>query len=123
LRAWLYRVVKHRALNAARGARRRLARESRIANERLVATAGGAFDRVDALAVVEALDRLAAEERELVVMRIWGGLSYEEIATALSTSSSSAHRTFQRALEKLREILEPPCSTNKNQTSSDFRPT
>src|SRR5260370_23966564 len=48
LRAWLYRVVKHRALNAARGARRRLARESRIANERLVATAGGAFDRVDA---------------------------------------------------------------------------
>src|SRR2546423_10524135 len=33
--AWLYRVVKHRALNAARGDRRRRERESRAMAERL----------------------------------------------------------------------------------------
>src|ERR1043165_3531589 len=33
--AWLYRVVKHRALNAARGDRRRRKRESRATAERL----------------------------------------------------------------------------------------
>jgi RNA polymerase sigma factor (sigma-70 family) len=122
LRAWLYRVVKHRALNAARGVRRRRERESRAATDRLRTPEFAGAEREDVLAVVEAVHRLAPDERELVVMRIWGGLSYDEIATALSTSTSSAHRTFQRALEKLREILEPPCSTNKNQTSSDFRP-
>ena len=37
--AWLYRVVKHRALNAARGDRRRRERESRAMAERFPETA------------------------------------------------------------------------------------
>jgi RNA polymerase sigma-70 factor (ECF subfamily) len=73
-----------------------------------------AFDRGDSLAVIDALDELEASERELVVMRIWGGLKYEEIAEALAISISSAHRQYERALTKLRQILESPCSTNTN---------
>src|SRR3954452_131567 len=46
--AWLYRVVKHRALNAARGARRRRERESRAFADRFaVSNAVSAFDRDD----------------------------------------------------------------------------
>jgi RNA polymerase sigma-70 factor (ECF subfamily) len=120
LRAWLYRVVKHRALNAARGARRRREREARAATGRLnIAEESAAFDRWDAIAVVEALDRLEPAEREVVVMRIWGSLTYDEIAAALTISTSSAHRHFERALEKLRHALEPPCSTKKNPANSN----
>src|SRR5215216_5389321 len=36
--AWLYRVVKHRALNAARGDRRRRERESQVMAERFSET-------------------------------------------------------------------------------------
>jgi RNA polymerase sigma-70 factor, ECF subfamily len=122
LRAWLYRVVKHRALNAARGARRRRERESRAATDRSRTPEFAGARREEAFAVVEAVQRLPPDERELVVMRIWGGLSYEEIAAALAISTSSAHRRYQQALEKLRNVLEPPCSTNKNPASSDFRP-
>jgi RNA polymerase sigma-70 factor (ECF subfamily) len=122
LRAWLYRVVKHRALNAARGARRRRERESRAATDRLRMPEFTGAQREETFAVVEAVNRLASDERELVVMRIWGGLSYDEIAAALAISTSSAHRRYQKALEKLRNVLEPPCSTNKNPASSDFRP-
>ncbi|MEX0642233.1 MAG: sigma-70 family RNA polymerase sigma factor [Pirellulales bacterium] len=119
LRAWLYRVVKHRALNAARGARRRRDRETRAATGRLAAAdESAAFDRWDAITVVEALDRLESAEREVVVMRIWGSLTYKEIAIAISISTSTAHRHFERALEKLRHVLESPCSTNKNPASS-----
>ena len=110
--AWLYRVVKNRALNVARGARRRRERETRVA--RLVIRDTQPFDRCDALAVTAALEQLAANEREVVVMRIWGGLKFEQIAAALAVSTSTAHRVYQQALQQLRERLESPCSTNTN---------
>jgi RNA polymerase sigma factor (sigma-70 family) len=111
--AWLYRVVKNRALNMARGARRRRERESQAMAERfVVAQQRAATDRSDSLAAIEALEQMETEDRELVVMRIWGGLKYEEIAEALTISTSSAHRQYERALIKLRQILESPCSTN-----------
>ena len=120
LRAWLYRVVKNRTLNAARSDRRRRDREARAATGRLAAAdESAAFDRWDALTVVEALDRLDPAEREVIVMRIWGSLTYEEIAIALSISTSTAHRHFERALEKLRHVLESPCSTNQNPANSN----
>jgi RNA polymerase sigma-70 factor (ECF subfamily) len=116
--AWLYRVVKNRALNAARGARRRRERETQSIAERFPVTQqSSSFDRTESLAVVEALDRLETGDREIIMMRIWSGLTYEEIATALSISTSSAYRQYERALEKLRPLLESPCSTNENRSA------
>jgi len=113
--AWLYRVVKNRALNAARGTRRRRERESRVMADRFAAEEQTAtFDDDDSRAAIGALEQLEVNERELVVMRIWGGLKYDEIAVALAISVSSAHRQYERALVKLRKILETPCSTNAN---------
>ncbi len=118
--AWLYRVVKNRALNAARGARRRRERESRAMADRLSDSGRpAAFDRHDAIAATEALTQLEPDERELVVMRIWGGLTYEEIGQALAISTATAHRHYERALTKLRNLLESPCSTNKNQANTN----
>jgi RNA polymerase sigma factor (sigma-70 family) len=108
-------VVKHRALNAARGARRRRDRETRAFAQRFLETqSADQFDRLDAIAVAEALDQLPAESREIVVMRIWGGLTYEEIAAALQISISTAHRAYGYALAALRQKLESPCSTKPN---------
>lgn len=116
LRAWLYRVVKNRALNAARGARRRRERETRAAGERLLTKNSSSVDREELLAIVGALESLTGEERELVIMRIWGALGFDEIATALAKSTSTVHRQYHQALEKLRQIVEPPCKTNENPT-------
>lgn len=120
IRAWLYRVVKNRALNMARGERRRRDREIHVATLRLVTTNDSPkLDRWDALTVTEALDQLEPTEREIVVMRIWGSLTYEEVATALSMSISTAHRHFERALENLRQTLGSPCPTTKNPANSN----
>ncbi len=116
--AWLYRVVKHRALNAARGDRRRRQRESQAMADRFASSQQrAAFDRYAAIEAAEALVHLDTGERELVVMRIWGGLTFDEIGVALAISAATAHRHYQRALTRLRNILESPCSTNKNRTN------
>src|SRR6186997_232298 len=69
--AWLYRVVKHRALNVARGDRRRRERESRAIAERFPGTAKPTeFDGDETMAATDALVQLEPGERELIVMRI-----------------------------------------------------
>jgi RNA polymerase sigma-70 factor (ECF subfamily) len=118
--AWLYRVVKHRALNAARGDRRRRERESRAMAERFPDVEKSVtFDGDAAIAATDALVQLEPSERELVVMRIWGNLTYEEIGTALNISTATAYRQYERALTKLRNILESPCTTSKNRANTN----
>lgn len=116
--AWLYRVVKHRALNVARGDRRRRERESRAMAERFpTSEQPTAFDGDDTIAATNALVQLEPRDRELVVMRIWGGLTYNEIGTALNISTATAHRQYERALTRLRSTLESPCTTNKDRAN------
>jgi RNA polymerase sigma-70 factor (ECF subfamily) len=115
---WLYRVVKNRALNSARGARRRRERETRsIAGRFTIERQPATFQRTETTAIAEALDHLSADDRELIVMRIWGGLTFEEIATCRSVSISSVHRYYGHALENLRNILESTCSAQTNRTT------
>ena len=117
--AWLYRVVKHRALNLARGDRRRRERESRAMAERLSGKENSvAFGGDELSAATDALLQLELGERELVIMRIWGNLTYDEIGAAFNVSTATAFRQYERALMKLRNILESPCTTNKNRMNT-----
>jgi RNA polymerase sigma factor (sigma-70 family) len=122
LRAWLFRVVKHRALNMARSDRRRREREDRAAESRFVALRRQSGDAFDELEISEALDSLDAVEREVIVMRIWGGMTFAEIAAALKSSTSNVHRRYQHGLEALRQKLETPCPANENQATGRCQP-
>ena len=107
--AWLYRVVRNRALNAGRAARRRLTHEQQA----------GARDesrRVGGEGNVELLDALAtldATAREIVVLRVWGQLAWQEIADVVGGSKSSAQRNYVQALDRLRIVWEPRASETK----------
>ena len=112
--AWLYRVVRNGALNACRAARRRGRHES--------AAAGAAkawFDSrheqlVDAREAEQALTHLPDTQRETVVARLWGGLSFEEIAELTGSSVSTAHRRYQSGIQALRERLGVSCPENES---------
>ena len=106
---WLYRVVKNKALNVARGHTRRRERETEAWRRRLVREGPADADRADLL---EAVERLPVEQRELIVLRVWGGLSFAEIAAATEVATSTAHRQYQEALESLRQHWIEPCRTN-----------
>jgi RNA polymerase sigma-70 factor (sigma-E family) len=57
------------------------------------------------LALLDALGRLPAKDRAVVVLRYWEDRSVEETAEAMRASSSAVRTRSVRALAKLRELL------------------
>jgi RNA polymerase sigma-70 factor (ECF subfamily) len=109
--AWLYRVVRNGAIDAGKTERRRQRREQTAARpERWFLEP--AVDGLDAATAVAALKRLPAEQREAVVARHWGGLSFEQIAAAAGCSVSTAFRRYAAAIESLRKELGVSCPDN-----------
>jgi RNA polymerase sigma-70 factor (ECF subfamily) len=91
--AWLYRVVRNGALDAAKKARRRQRRESAVARP-VRWFVEPEVDGLDAETAVAALQRLPEDQREIIVARHWGGLSYEQIAAVAGCSASTAFRRY-----------------------------
>jgi RNA polymerase sigma-70 factor (ECF subfamily) len=106
--AWLYRVVRHAAIDAGRSARRRQRRES-VAAAQARWFREAEVDGLDAESAVSALQRLPLEEREVIVARLWGGLSFEQIAELAGCSASTAFRRFGAGITTLRRELGVPC--------------
>ena len=106
--AWLYRVVRNGALDAARGARRRQRRETAAARS-VRWFVEPEVDGLDAETAVAALQRLPPEQREVIVARHWGGLSYEQIAEVAGCSASTAFRRYTAGVEDLRKQLGVSC--------------
>ena len=77
--AWLYRVVRNKAITAWRSAKRRQRHETEAVAHRPAAFVRSAADRIDAGVAAAALDSLSIELREVVVARIWGGLTFQQI--------------------------------------------
>lgn len=102
---WLFRVVRNGAISQRRAAQRRRRHESAAANERPSWFQTSENTLVDDDALTEALRSLGDTHREVIVARIWGGLSYEQVAEVIGISRSSAHRRYETGLGLLRERL------------------
>jgi len=103
--AWLYRAVRNRAISGIRSAGRRRRHERSAAM--LVETwfLPSEENAVDGKLATQALQSLPEDQREIVVARIWGGLSFQQFAQVAGVSSSTAHRRYQSALAALRQEL------------------
>lgn len=109
--AYLYACVKRSAIDWTRSSRRRGRREEASASGR----AEGAMlacpvERDERRAMIEAaLSRLPGEQREVVVMKIWGGLTFAQIGEALEVSHDTAASRYRYAIAKLRgQLAEEP---------------
>ena len=113
--AWLFKVVRNLARTQYQVRRRREAREQRVAvSEEHDNDPGSVVETKEIAAMLQLLE---PELRDIVIMRLWGGLTLEEIAVAYGTSVATAHRRYREALEKLRREMGIPCpnqmETNK----------
>jgi DNA-directed RNA polymerase specialized sigma24 family protein len=64
------------------------------------------------------LAELEPDVRELIIARLWGGLTYEEAARLQGCSLTTAHRRYQAGLARLHERLEARWnSTNSTATT------
>ncbi|MBI1902363.1 MAG: sigma-70 family RNA polymerase sigma factor [Planctomycetia bacterium] len=115
---WLYSVVRNRSISAVRRTVRRRKHEARAAAEHDGWFEAASDVRLDAQAAAVHLRSLPIEQREPIVLHIWGGLTFEQIAELIQTSSSTAHRRYLAGLATLRERLQQPCpKKNPNVTS------
>ena len=104
--AYLFTCVKHCALDWQRGWRRQLRREEQAARpEAEPLFVGPAEDDERRSAIAAALRELPPEQAEVLVLKIWGGLTFPQIAAALETSPNTAASRYRYAIAKLRETL------------------
>jgi len=96
---YLFRAVRNGALNHIRGQ----SKEVELAD-------GAAWlespdgSKETALALQSALNALPAEQREVVVLRIWGQLTFEEAAEVIGVSPNTAASRYRYGLAKLKDI-------------------
>ena len=100
--AYLYRAVRNAALNVRRNGERDVPFETQ---DPWFVHRGG--DREAALALQVALGELPEEQRKVVIMRIWSGMTLEEIAAATGSPLNTVASRYRYALGKLREQLKP----------------
>jgi RNA polymerase sigma-70 factor (ECF subfamily) len=107
--AWLYRVVRNGALTVTRADRRRRHHEAVAAVRRPTSCMNPEGAALDAATALAALERLPSDQREAVVARLWGSLTFEQIGELSGVSAMTAHRRYVLGLEALRERLRVPC--------------
>ena len=103
--AWLYRVVRNRSIDASRSDRQRRRREASVARS----VRWFAEDGLDAEHAVAALEHLPVEQREVIVARLWSGMTLEQIAAVAGCSTATAYRRFESGIAALREKMGAPC--------------
>ena len=117
--AWLYTATKRRALNIARGELRRQEHHTRAAQQRsewfvtAVDTSAAASAELGER-VIAGLQQLQGEQRELVVARVWGNLSFEQLGQMHGCAPSTALRRYQAALACLRTSVLADLCPNGN---------
>lgn len=102
--SWLYRIAVNESLN--RATRRR---KTEVLDETLEARTDGpeaqAARSEQALLVERAVEQLSDTYREVIVLRHWLDLSYDEIAEALHVPAKTVKSRLFSARAKLAEIL------------------
>ena len=109
------KVVRNAAISVSRSEERRRHHESAAAHPKEPWFNARVDERIDASIASGALQELPIEQRETIVARLWGGLSFEQIADLMQTSVSTAHRRYVAGLTALRERLSVPCRKPKTQ--------
>jgi len=107
---WLYRIAHNEAYSQLRKRKPEVDAEN-VEPEATGAgiTVGGSsvFPIELSLAVASALGRLSAEQREAVVLKIYQGFKFEEMAEILECPASTVKSRLYTALELLKADLAP----------------
>jgi RNA polymerase sigma-70 factor, ECF subfamily len=100
---YLVTAVRHLALDTLRRRRRVEAGQALVAKAGSTAQASGP----DAERIDLALRGLPAEQREVVVLRVYQGLSFAEVAARTESPLGTVHSRYRYAMTRLRETLSP----------------
>ena len=106
--AYLFACVRTAALDLSRAGRRRKRHEGNVS----VSAGASIFQHDDEAgrddwreAIEAAMKKLPAEQREVLVLKIWGGLTFAQIGESLAIPANTAGSRYRYALERLEAAL------------------
>ncbi len=108
-RAWLFRAVRSRSLNQKRSQQRRQNRENAVAQSELNRPANRGSEETNIQWINEAMQFLKPQQREIIALRIWNQLGWQQISEITQQSTSNAHRQYVDALTSLKLLWEQHC--------------
>jgi RNA polymerase sigma-70 factor (ECF subfamily) len=106
---WFYRILRNLCLDHIRRSRRR--REVPLSEALVVAD--GSAERETHRALRRAIDGLAVEQREVVILHYFEGLSYKEMASTLGKPMGTIMSTLYHARQQLKRALEGARSSSE----------
>jgi RNA polymerase sigma-70 factor (ECF subfamily) len=108
-KAFLYRTAHNLAIDWLRRRRARLDSEDRLQKEHAPSdqSAGDPDTALLAKSFEEAMKTLPDEQRTVAQLKIWDGLTFEEIAETQGIPLNTAASRYRYAIEKLRSLLRP----------------
>ncbi len=105
-RAWLFTVLRRKALAYRKTEPTSLAREF---------SASVNADQSARLMLEEALRRLTALDQEIILLHLWEGLTFEAIADILVMPRNTVLSRYARAIQQLRVFFDVPEQIKKRQ--------
>ena len=109
-RAWIFTIAHHRFLDERRRSKRRPVEPApdEVLTDRLprVDAESEAMERVSQHHVAEVIERLAPAQRDVLLLRILGGLTIEEIAVAVGKRPGAVKALQRRGLAALKRELD-----------------
>lgn len=104
-RAYLFAAVRNAPLNVMRGQERRHRREDAASRDGEAVFQEPVERSEEVEALNAALNAIPAPQREVVMLKVWGGLTFGEIAEMLGIPRSTAASRYRYALDELRKQL------------------
>ncbi len=108
-RGWLLRSIHHLAIDRIRRreTRERTADRFSIEHIELFATDADPDEAAFRLGLAEALGDLPEDQRSVVHLKLWEGLTFEAIARLLDIPPNTAASRYRYGIDKLRARLRP----------------
>jgi RNA polymerase sigma-70 factor (ECF subfamily) len=107
--AWLYTSVRNAAIGGRRSVTRRKRREEVVAEQKTSWFEPDLTAPIDAGSAQAALTRLPDVQREVIMLRLWGGLPFAEIAAIMNAGVSTVFDQYKAGLAGVRKIMEEKC--------------
>ena len=118
---WLYAVARRVIANLHRSERRRTRLGGRLAESLRTELATHTVASGEAAGALRAMADLGDEDRELLLLVAWEGLSPSQAAKVLEISSLAARSRLHRARRRLRDLMEgdKPVTTRSSELDTE----
>jgi len=105
--ALAYATIRRRAIDLGRSSERRERRESIVVQRTETCWFDENLeDRERGRLLQQGLGSLVPEQREVITLKLWGGLTFEEVGEALGIPANTAASRYRYGLQQLRRILK-----------------